>query len=57
MIGVGEDNQFGHPTSIVLDRLQNLGVKIYRTDINGEIILKINKKGNIKINVEVDNNI
>ena len=35
---------FGHPSSEVLIRLEEINSKIYRTDINGEIILKVNKK-------------
>jgi competence protein ComEC len=36
VISVG-NNSFGHPTSEVLERLQNLDIKLLRTDINGEI--------------------
>ena len=43
LIGVGKNNKFGHPNKNVLERLQNINCKIYRTDLNGEIILKINK--------------
>lgn len=39
LIGVGAKNTFGHPSEIVLQRLESLGCKIYRTDLNGEIIL------------------
>lgn len=41
-IGVGKNNNFGHPNDVVLDRLKNMGVKIYRTDFNGEIELRLN---------------
>ena len=37
MIGVGENNTFGHPNEEVLQRLKNLGTQIYRTDIDGEV--------------------
>lgn len=49
LIGVGENNKFGHPNDEVLDRLKQLGAKVYRTDQKGEITLKINSKGNMKI--------
>ena len=47
LIGVGENNMFGHPANEVIDRLS--GSKIYRTDENGEIILEINRNGGIRI--------
>lgn len=45
LIGVGQNNNFGHPNPQTLERLQSISTKIYRTDKNGEIIIKINKKG------------
>ena len=49
LIGVGENNKFGHPNDVVLERLESIGCCIYRTDQNGEISLIINKKGNITL--------
>ena len=49
LIGVGENNTFGHPSNITIETLEKAGTKIYRTDKMGEIILQINKKGRIKI--------
>ena len=49
LIGVGENNKFGHPNEEVLKRLENLDTKIYRTDKNGEITIKVNKKGQVRI--------
>ncbi len=39
VIGVGKNNNFGHPNKSVLERLKRLGCRIYRTDESGEIIL------------------
>ena len=39
LISVGENNRYGHPKEDVLDILSKS--KIYRTDINGEIQIKI----------------
>ena len=49
LIGVGKNNKFGHPNKQVLNRLKDLGTKIYRTDEQGEIVMIINRKGKIKI--------
>ena len=43
LIGVGVNNKFGHPNSDIINRLKDKGVKIYRTDINGEINIEVNK--------------
>lgn len=39
VIGVGKNNNFGHPNKSVLEKLKRLGCRIYRTDESGEIIL------------------
>lgn len=49
LIGVGEKNTFGHPNAGVLERLNGARSKIYRTDLNGEIIIRVNRKGRIWI--------
>lgn len=37
LISAGAGNQYGHPHQEVLDRLNKIGAKIYRTDIDGSI--------------------
>lgn len=49
LISVGKDNKFNHPNQIVLDNLNNS--KIYRTDIDGTITIKLNNKLKIKTDV------
>ena len=49
LIGVGENNSYGHPASDTIQKLQNMGTSIFRTDECGEIDILI-KNGNIKIN-------
>jgi len=39
VISVGAGNRYGHPAKQTLDRLLKAGVKIYRTDLNGEITI------------------
>ena len=50
LIGVGEKNTFGHPNSDVLERLEKSGSKVFRTDEEGEITIRINRNGKIWIN-------
>lgn len=40
LISVGEDNNYGHPSSDVVERLENSGAKVYRTDYEGDIVFK-----------------
>lgn len=54
LIGVGENNKFGHPNEEVLTRLKTRGTRIYRTDQNGEILVIVDKKGVIKIKRYID---
>jgi competence protein ComEC len=37
IISCGEWNRYGHPSQVVLDRLRAANVKLYRTDLQGEI--------------------
>ena len=37
VISVGEDNEYGHPMAVVLDRLAELAIPVYRTDELGTI--------------------
>ncbi len=52
LIGVGKSNNFGHPNLGVINRLDALGIKIYRTDINGEIEITINKRISVRKMIE-----
>ena len=48
LIGVGKDNKFGHPNYEIIERLEEAGCKIYRTDEMGEITIKVDNNGRIK---------
>ncbi len=39
VIPVGLDNSYGHPHPIVLERLKEAGARIFRTDLDGDILL------------------
>ena len=55
LIGVGEDNNFGHPSSQTIENLEKMNILIYRTDLMGEIA--INTDGfEYKISKFVNNN-
>lgn len=49
LIGVGENNKFGHPTDDVLKRLEDSNSLIFRTDRDGEISIILNKNGAVRI--------
>ena len=40
VISVGKGNSYGHPTEAVLSRLRDADVKLYRTDLQGDIIMR-----------------
>jgi len=42
VISVG-DNSYGHPSDAVLAKLADLGIKVYRTDLQGNILLTVHK--------------
>lgn len=56
VIGVGENNKYGHPNSDVISRLEKCGAKVFRTDLNGEIMLEINSKLKLKMGTMLENN-
>ena len=39
LISCGKDNSYGHPTAEVLQRLQGRGIQMFRTDLQGTVIL------------------
>ena len=46
VISVGKGNKYGHPKQVILDRLNKMGVKIYRTDESGTIKITCDGKEN-----------
>lgn len=53
LIGVGKNNNFGHPSEETINLLKAYGINIYRTDIDGEISIIIDNKGKMKIKTYV----
>ena len=40
VISVGAKNKFGHPAPGTLERLENIGAKVYRTDLDGSVTFR-----------------
>lgn len=55
VIMCGADNDYGHPHRETLAALDNVGVKVYRTDLDGTIIMKSDGH-NINIDTAAGNN-
>lgn len=56
IISVGTGNSYGHPKSVILDGLEKLGTKIYRTDELGTIIVTTDGEKIEVSNVKTDTN-
>lgn len=52
LISAGENNRFGHPHSEVIDRLENKGTTIFRTDQHGAITLTL-KRGEYRVSTYI----
>lgn len=49
IISCGDWNRYGHPSQVVLDRLRATDVKLYRTDLQGEITITTKGKNDYVI--------
>jgi len=45
IIQAGQDNKFGHPALRTLFKLNRIGVKVYRTDLDGDVLVLISDRG------------
>jgi len=45
VICVGADNDYGHPSDDVLTRLESAGVRVYRTDRDGTVVITTDGRG------------
>ena len=55
IIGVGKNNNFGHPSNVTIENLNKIGTNIFRTDENGEITIKTDGIKIKKINCCIKN--
>ena len=49
LIAAGYRNRFGHPKDDVVDRYRALGSRIYRTDLDGALIVQLDAAGDVNI--------
>jgi competence protein ComEC len=49
VISCGANNPYGHPTDETLSRLTAVGADIWRTDLNGNVVVTITKLGEYKV--------
>lgn len=54
IISASVDNRYGHPSQEVLDRLKARNIKLYRTDLQGEITITTRGNGEYQIKGERD---
>jgi len=52
LISCGRNNDYGHPHQSVVDRLEDVGAEIFRTDRDGTIVVRISQG---KITVDIEN--
>jgi competence protein ComEC len=52
VIGLGLDNSYGHPHHEALSRYRQLGAKICRTDVHGDITIEASRTGNYSLTTE-----
>lgn len=51
VIPVGADNHYGHPSPEVLDFYQQLGARVYRSDLNGNVVITADGK-NLAVKID-----
>lgn len=49
LVPVGDGNRFGHPHAEVTARLDDEGVRVYRTDRDGHIRLRLSRDGSVRV--------
>jgi competence protein ComEC len=52
VIGVGEDNTYGHPSDTTINALSEYTTEIYRTDIDGTIVLTTDGQSTLRVDNE-----
>lgn len=53
VISLGEDNKYNHPDEEIIKRFENLDIKVYRTDIDGDIVFRVGESIEIEKNLNL----
>jgi competence protein ComEC len=53
LISAGRGNRYGHPHRGVLRRLRAHGLEVYRTDLQGSIVLRADARGRFELRTEL----
>lgn len=54
LISCKYNTSYYHPRQETLDRLKNRNIAVYRTDNNGNIVLTVDKNGNLKFDIQTE---
>jgi competence protein ComEC len=49
IISVGRRNRYGHPHPVILGRLEGTGVRVFRTDRSGTLVVKARRDGSYRV--------
>ena len=52
VVSAGRDNVYGHPDDSVLRLYGEAGATVYRTDLNGTVVIEVDATGAYTIRVE-----
>ncbi|MFZ4648615.1 MAG: ComEC/Rec2 family competence protein [Patescibacteria group bacterium] len=52
IISVGENNTFGHPSENIIERFKKMGIRIFRTDKNGNISINFRWKSYPQLSID-----
>ena len=44
VISAGRKNRYNHPSQVILDKLQAAGIRIFRTDLDGAVLMESDGK-------------
>ncbi|MGJ9371928.1 hypothetical protein [Nesterenkonia sp. CF4.4] len=45
LIGVGEENTYGHPSAEIIRTLEGLGASVCCTDLHGTVVFSLDEEG------------